>query len=191
VATSTTMTERLSMENETLEVSIEAWPGHQPVGDAQLFDLTHAIEAFEGRGASTSIGGITGGIGATFAVTKTHAGDDPANLMIDVCRAGIEIFLGACEKAGIIPGQIAKIEVFTGSYLDAELEQEPEGFVGVTEVARELGVSRQRVSELRARPDFPAPVAELAAGPVWKVSNLRRFVREWPRKSGRPRRQTA
>jgi hypothetical protein len=57
----------------------------------------------------------------------------------------------------------------------------------VTEIATLLGVSRQRVSELRNRPDFPSPIAELAAGPVWTRTSLNQFIESWPRRPGRPR----
>lgn len=40
---------------------------------------------------------------------------------------------------------------------------------GVTEVAEVLGVSRQRLLKLRERRDFPAPLADLAQGPVWDL----------------------
>ena len=40
---------------------------------------------------------------------------------------------------------------------------------GVTEVAELLGVSRQRLSKLRERPDFPDPLGQLAQGPVWDL----------------------
>jgi len=86
---------------------------------------------------------------------------------------------------------IARVDLLTDAYLEREIDREPEGFLGVTEVARELGVSRQRVSELRVKPGFPAPVAELSAGPVWKASSLRRFLASWERKPGRPRRKVS
>lgn len=53
--------------------------------------------------------------------------------------------------------------------------------VGVAEVAALLGVSRQRVSQLAASESFPAPEAQLAAGPVW----LRAAVEQWARSTGR------
>ena len=59
--------------------------------------------------------------------------------------------------------------------------------VGVTEVAHELGVSKQRVSALRSSGQFPSPIADLAAGPVWLRSSVTRFHQNWARKSGRPR----
>ncbi len=60
--------------------------------------------------------------------------------------------------------------------------------LGLTEIAGLLGVSKQRVDQLRReRVDFPQPVAELAAGPVWKLPMLKRFIAGWQRKPGRPR----
>ena len=56
--------------------------------------------------------------------------------------------------------------------------------VGVAEVAAELGVSRQRVSELSRQKSFPRPIASLAAGPVWLASSIQSFVESWNRKPG-------
>ena len=53
--------------------------------------------------------------------------------------------------------------------------------VGVPEMARILGVSRQRVYQLiEAYDDFPRPVAELAVGRIWS----RVAVEEWNRLHG-------
>lgn len=43
---------------------------------------------------------------------------------------------------------------------------------GVTEVADIIGVSRQRLSKLRERPDFPDPIGELAQGPIWDLDQV-------------------
>jgi predicted DNA-binding transcriptional regulator AlpA len=53
--------------------------------------------------------------------------------------------------------------------------------VGSAEIAQLLGVSRQRVQQLIASPDFPAPDAVLAMGKVW----LRADVIAWARAHGR------
>jgi predicted DNA-binding transcriptional regulator AlpA len=54
--------------------------------------------------------------------------------------------------------------------------------VGVAEVAKMLGITRQRVDQIvRAHPDFPEPVAELAAGRVW----MKKDVRAWAHRTGR------
>lgn len=44
-----------------------------------------------------------------------------------------------------------------------------------------LGVSRQRVNQLAAEPDFPAPEVTLATGRIWS----REAVRVWARAAGR------
>lgn len=47
--------------------------------------------------------------------------------------------------------------------------------VGAAEIAEMLGVSRQRVTQLTGRADFPEPVARLAMGKVWRLED----VEEW------------
>lgn len=53
--------------------------------------------------------------------------------------------------------------------------------MGTSEIATLLHVSKQRVSALAARPDFPAAVAALAMGKVWRAAD----VIEWAKDSGR------
>jgi predicted DNA-binding transcriptional regulator AlpA len=53
--------------------------------------------------------------------------------------------------------------------------------VGAAEIAAMLGVSRQRVQQLIARPDFPEPVVVLAMGKVWETKD----VRAWAKARGR------
>ena len=58
----------------------------------------------------------------------------------------------------------------------------PLDLVGVAEIAELLGVTRQRVDAIaRTHPDFPKPVADLAAGRIWQ----RRDIENWARKVGR------
>ena len=49
--------------------------------------------------------------------------------------------------------------------------------MGAREIQEILGVSRQRVQQIVARPDFPRPVAELAIK-VWRGDHVRAWVRE-------------
>jgi hypothetical protein len=44
---------------------------------------------------------------------------------------------------------------------------------GVCEVAELLGVSRQRVSQLAEKPDFLKPIDRIAAGPGWRLSDVK------------------
>ena len=58
---------------------------------------------------------------------------------------------------------------------------------GLAEVAELLGVSRERVRQLRAEAaDFPAPVAELQATPVWRRGDVLAWDAARPRRPGRP-----
>lgn len=79
--------------------------------------------------------------------------------------------------------------------VEALSEQEAQGrllepalpeLAGGREVAEMLGVSKQRLHQLRGRDDFPEPVVRLAAGPVWLVGSVRAFQQQWSRKPGRP-----
>jgi prophage regulatory protein len=54
--------------------------------------------------------------------------------------------------------------------------------VGLTEIAEMLDLSRQRVDQIvRADPRFPEPVAVIAAGRIWRRSDVER----WARRDGR------
>lgn len=58
---------------------------------------------------------------------------------------------------------------------------------GVSEVAAELGVTRQQVANLRQQADFPAPVASLSVGDVWDLDVVARWKGSGLRKAvGRP-----
>lgn len=63
---------------------------------------------------------------------------------------------------------------------------------GISEVAEALGVTRQRLATLRARPDFPDPIGELAQGPVWDLEAIHAWNGSGLRHpSGRPTAETA
>jgi prophage regulatory protein len=49
--------------------------------------------------------------------------------------------------------------------------------MGAREIEERLGVSRQRVQQLIARPDWPAPYDELAMGKVWRIADVEAWVR--------------
>ncbi|MFJ8581533.1 DNA-binding protein [Micromonospora sp. NPDC093277] len=50
------------------------------------------------------------------------------------------------------------------------------------EIGDFLNVSRQRVSQLATRHDFPTPVATLAVGRIWLADD----IRAWAARHGRP-----
>ncbi|OBJ96822.1 hypothetical protein [Mycobacterium sp. 1245852.3] len=51
--------------------------------------------------------------------------------------------------------------------------------IGVTEIAGELGVSRQRAGKLAEDPDFPAPVLRTAAGRLYTRDSVKAFQQRW------------
>jgi hypothetical protein len=53
--------------------------------------------------------------------------------------------------------------------------------VGVTEIGKMLGVSKQRADQLTHNPGFPAPAVVLSSGRVWETT----AVEKWARATGR------
>lgn len=92
------------------------------------------------------------------------------------------------EKAGLPSWPFVKMEATEWGVFEQELDAPTfPSVIGVSELSRILGVSRQRASELARAAHFPKPFAELASGPVWLEPTVRRFVSEWERQPGRPR----
>jgi hypothetical protein len=102
-------------------------------------------------------------------------------------QGALDIWMTAVEAAGLPVWPVVRVETMTVAEHEAELETPNfPALVGVTEAARMLGISKQRLAQLAARPDFPEPMVSLASGPVWLTSSIRGFERRWTRKPGRP-----
>lgn len=53
--------------------------------------------------------------------------------------------------------------------------------IGISEIAEILRVSRQRVDKLsRTDPGFPAPVAKIHAGRIWRLSDVAAWLGRRP-----------
>jgi hypothetical protein len=172
------------------EIEIETFGDPSTYDDEVIAELPGVLARLGAAGPVGSLGGVAGGPGASFGVGDELDPSDPAAVPTAL-RTGLEMFDAACEQLALSHGGFARAVVVTDEMLQRELAQDPESYLGVTEVAQELGVSRQRVAELRTMRDFPEPVAHLAAGPIWRSSTLRRFVEDWERKPGRPRKVAA
>jgi len=48
--------------------------------------------------------------------------------------------------------------------------------VAAAEIARMLRLSRQRVTQLTAKPGFPAPIATLGVGKIWAYGDVRAWA---------------
>lgn len=56
---------------------------------------------------------------------------------------------------------------------------------GITEIAREIGISPDTVSVWRTRGKLPEPDFVLAMGPIWKAGTIRSFLERVRKDAGR------
>lgn len=153
-----------------------------------MLDATQTYDIEELADLLTELSGAVAGDREGVSATLDIVADSPARA-VDEAQGKVHELL---EKVG------ARVVGFTAvSAITAE-EQERmlatplvPPLLGVAEVSKELGVTKQRVAQLRYRPDFPDPVAELAAGPIWTQASLSRFIEQWDRSPGRPRKASA
>lgn len=107
-------------------------------------------------------------------------------------EAALKAFRLAAERSGLPVWPVVRVDVMTVEDQEAALgEPTFPDLVGVTEAARLLRVSRQRLDQLRGSSDFPKPIVRLAAGPVWLRSSIEGFDRRWDRRPGRPAKKVA
>ena len=57
----------------------------------------------------------------------------------------------------------------------------PPPVLAAAEIAQLLGLSRQRVTQLSAKPDFPAPIAILSVGKIWAYDD----IKDWAERTNR------
>lgn len=112
---------------------------------------------------------------------------DPGQDEVDALEAARSRLSRSTRKLHLPLWSIDAVEILTYDEQDRRLATPvlPE-LVGTAEIAEVLGVSKSRVGQLRSNDLFPAPVAELASGPVYTRPSIQRFVDEWKRQPGRP-----
>jgi len=102
----------------------------------------------------------------------------------DAIKKGTNLLMSALKK----PARVVSVEALSMEDLDRSIaESNAPDFVGVSELAGILRVSKQRISKLASAPEFPKPIAILAAGPIWRKTTIARFAEAWERRPGRPR----
>ncbi len=79
------------------------------------------------------------------------------------------------------------VEILSTDELDRRADEPnmPQ-LVGTSEVAAMLRVTRRRVNQLRRHAAFPAPLVEVATGPLWDARAIDKFALEWTPTRGRP-----
>lgn len=103
---------------------------------------------------------------------------------------GTEQITKAAKRAKMPKWPLLSVEVLRTDEHDRRLEipNFPE-VLGTTEVAELLGVTRQRLHQLRSTGRFPAPMVDLAATPLWLKTTIDSFLETWNRSGGRPKAQ--
>lgn len=101
-------------------------------------------------------------LGAVFGVEADRL-DQAARFALNAFGAALEV---AADKRGV---SIRRFEISDGDLETVYL-------LGATDVAKLLGVSRQRVYQLAKTPGFPRPVAEPARGSLWARSQIKAWA---------------
>jgi hypothetical protein len=162
------------MTDWSVRLEIEA-----PITTPEAFELSDALQDH----AAVISGGDTQDFGVRLSVEAETAPDA-------VSRAA-KLVRAAVDRVGIPVGTIERAEAVTMDRLAAENRGlEGELYVGISDIAREHGFSRQRAHELTQLPGFPEPIASTSAGRVWRFSDVERFLAK-PRPAGRPRKSPA
>jgi predicted DNA-binding transcriptional regulator AlpA len=92
----------------------------------------------------------------------------------------------AADKAELPLWPIVRIETVRSHLLDSDnMQPNFPDIVGSQEVTELLGITRQRLHELRTTGRFPEPMMQLAATPVWMRAAIDSFAATWDRRPGR------
>ncbi len=141
-------------------------------------DLDLVVDALEAHGAALSWLDVELSISMTIETSgsPTRAGE-----------LAVRAATTAVRGAGTDVARWRGVEALTADEADRRLTEPaiPE-LVGTPEAGQVLGVSRQRIHQLRGRDDFPAPVVVLGTGPLLTRSSVEAFAERRLPKPGRP-----
>ncbi|WND60076.1 hypothetical protein QQA43_30995 (plasmid) [Mycolicibacterium vanbaalenii] len=136
-------------------------------------------------------------LAGTLAGADIAYADDRLQIQFEVDAAGLDDAANtALRTAAAATGLLkpTRLQILpTKDFQNQALQPVSLDLIGITEIAEELGVSRQRAAKLTKAADFPKHVAHPASGRVYTRASVREFHRRWkatrnPR-GGRPRRQ--
>jgi hypothetical protein len=153
-----------------------------PEGAVAPADIDEAADRFMDHLAhwSGSVSADERGWTARVTVTGSQATDA-------VAKAAEKVIPEAAAKAGLPEWPVVRLEVVSEDEFELELSRPSfPALYGTSEVTDVLGITRQRLHQLRHGGQFPEPIAEIAAGPVWLRPAIDGFVATWNRTPGRP-----
>ncbi|HEY5200704.1 MAG TPA: hypothetical protein VIJ31_07310 [Acidothermaceae bacterium] len=147
---------------------------------ARLSELAQQL-----RDVAGSVNGGGNSYGVVVQVRGTAAG---------AIRTATSRFSKQRDEVGLPPWPIVRCELIErdefmqriAAVPGAELAGTAVGILGAQEVSSALHISRQRVMQISTRPDFPAPIARLAATPVWSAASILRYAENRNTAPGRP-----
>jgi hypothetical protein len=142
-----------------------------PGGDKRLTRLNDWLRhAYNGGATPTPTGWI-----AKVIVPSGHSVRS-----IDEAEQQAARWISHCLETLELPAaQVVSRSVIDSDTFHAELE-----VVGSRELSDLIGVSRQRLLQLRQDGRLPEPDARLAATPVWKMTTIDNFLWGWRRRPG-------
>jgi hypothetical protein len=151
-----------------------------------VVELTFPGSIDEALSIAIEDGFMTAGMDATVAAQpERHRWTVAFHLDADEPVTAVQRVL-ADARASITSDPLAVAATVFDEYERRANEPTLPVLLGAAEIAHLLSVSRQRVHQLRAHVDFPAPVVEVSMGPLWDARAVERFAREWDRRPGRP-----
>ena len=148
-----------------------------PAGDRRVEMLDRVLSREHGgRGARTVLG-WTGSVRVE-ADALVHNLEQAAFL-------GKKLAEDANRQVGLPPAALVSQQVVHTDVFHAQLETiSLSELLGTAEVCGVLGITRQRLHQLRQTGRFPEPDRELTATPLWMRSTLKDFTVGWRRTPG-------
>ena len=148
-----------------------------PAGDHRVEMLDRVLaKEHGGRGALTATG-WTGSVRVE-ADALVHNLDQAALL-------GKKLVEDANRQVGLPPAALVSQQVVHTDVFHVQLEaMSLSELLGTAEVCGELGITRQRLHQLRQSGRFPEPDRVLTATPLWMRSTLKDFTIGWRRTPG-------
>ena len=148
-----------------------------PAGDRRVEMLDRVLaKEHGGRGARTATG-WTGSVRVE-ADALVHNLEQAAFL-------GKKLVEDANRQVGLPPAALVSQQVVHADVFHAQLEAVSlSEMLGTAEVCDALGITRQRLHQLRQSGRFPEPDRQLTATPLWMRSTLKDFTVGWRRMPG-------
>jgi hypothetical protein len=169
----------------TTETTQREWQAHAHVRLARILDPAAAADLAVdiAQSLAPDLAASVTTLGDEATVTATITADDP----LTCAREGLALITRALADLGHEVVDTLALEAVDADLADARAEESSiPDLVTAIDAAKMLGVSRQRVHQLAAREDFPAPLLHLG-GPIWVRAGIEAFAARWERRGGRPR----